>query len=88
MLILIQGGSVIDPGHLDTVADILIKDHKIVEIIAAGQKEAIEPVSRIIDATSISENPAMSTKRPSSRAPEQPPGGDLQRSAPCRTPTR
>src|SRR5210317_1194663 len=51
MLTRIQGGRVIDPGHLDTVADILIKDHKIVEIIAAGQKEAIEPVSRIIDAS-------------------------------------
>jgi dihydroorotase len=51
MLTRIQGGKVIDPGHLDTVADILIKDHKIVEIITAGRKEAIEPVSRIIDAS-------------------------------------
>ena len=51
MLILIQGGRVIDPGHLDTVADILIKDHKIVEIISAKPKEAIESVSRIIDAS-------------------------------------
>jgi dihydroorotase len=51
MLTLIQGGSVIDPGHLDTVADILIKDHKIVEIITAGRKAAFEPVSRIIDAS-------------------------------------
>jgi dihydroorotase-like cyclic amidohydrolase len=30
MLTWIQGGRVIDPGHLDTVADIFIKDNKIV----------------------------------------------------------
>jgi dihydroorotase len=51
MLTAIQGGRVIDPGYLDTVADILIKDNKIVRIIKEGQKEAIEPVSRIIDAS-------------------------------------
>jgi dihydroorotase len=50
MLTWIQGGRVIDPGHLDTVADIFIKDNKIVRIIKEGQKE-IEPVSRIIDAS-------------------------------------
>jgi dihydroorotase-like cyclic amidohydrolase len=51
MLTAIQGGRVIDPGHLDTAADILIKDNKIVQIITEGQQEAIEPVSRIIDAS-------------------------------------
>jgi dihydroorotase-like cyclic amidohydrolase len=38
MLTWIQGGRVIDPGHLDTVADIFIKDNKIVRIIKEGQK--------------------------------------------------
>jgi dihydroorotase len=50
MLTRIQGGRVIDPGHLDTIADILIKDNKIVRIVKEGQKEAIGPVSRIINA--------------------------------------
>ena len=51
MLTRIQGGRVIDPGHLDTIADILVKDNKIVQIIEEGQKEAIEPVSRVIEAS-------------------------------------
>ncbi len=51
MLTMIQGGRVIDPGHLDTVADILIKDDKLVEIVASGQKETIGRVSKIIDAS-------------------------------------
>ena len=33
MLTKIQGGRVIDPGKMDTIADILIKNDKIVEII-------------------------------------------------------
>ena len=51
MLTLIQGGRVIDPGHLDAAADILIKDNKIVRIIEEGQQEAIERVARRIDAS-------------------------------------
>ncbi len=51
MLTRIQGGRVIDPGHLDTIADILIKENKIVEIVKEGQKEAIEPASRTINAS-------------------------------------
>ena len=51
MLTRIQGGRVIDPGHLDTIADILVQENKIVEIVKEGQKEAIRPVSRIIDAS-------------------------------------
>jgi dihydroorotase len=38
MLTKIQGGRVIDPGHLDTVADIVVQDDRILEITAAGQK--------------------------------------------------
>ena len=37
MLTKIQGGRVIDPGHLDTVADIIVQDDKILEIIAPAQ---------------------------------------------------
>jgi dihydroorotase len=51
MLTRIQGGRVIDPGHLDAIADILVQENKIVEIVKEGQKEAIGPVSRIIDAS-------------------------------------
>ena len=51
MLTRIQGGRVIDPGHLDAIADILVNDNKIVQIIEEGQKEAIEPVSRVIEAS-------------------------------------
>jgi dihydroorotase len=51
MLTRIQGGRVIDPGHLDTIADILVNDNKIVQIVEEGQKEAIEPVSRVIEAS-------------------------------------
>ena len=51
MLTRIQGGRVIDPGHLDTIADILVQENKIIEIAKAGQKEAIGPVSRTIDAS-------------------------------------
>ncbi|MBW2489011.1 MAG: amidohydrolase family protein, partial [Deltaproteobacteria bacterium] len=51
MLTRIQGGRVIDPGHMDTVADILIKDDKIVEIVTVGQKDATESVYKIIDAS-------------------------------------
>ena len=51
MLTRIQGGRVIDPGHLDTIADILIKDNKIAEIVKEGQKEAIGRASRTINAS-------------------------------------
>jgi dihydroorotase len=51
MRTLIQGGRAIDPGHLDAVVDILIEDGKILQIFKAGQKEAIESVSRVIDAS-------------------------------------
>lgn len=51
MLTRIQGGRVIDPGHLDAIADILIKDNKIVEIITERRKNAAEPSERAIDAS-------------------------------------
>ena len=50
MLTRIQGGRVIDPGHLDTIADILVQENKIVEIVKKGQREATGPVSRKIEA--------------------------------------
>ena len=49
MLTRIQGARVIDPGHLDTIADILIKDNKIVEIVKEGQNVAIAPACRTIN---------------------------------------
>jgi dihydroorotase len=51
MLTMIQGGKVIDPGHLDTIADILIQGNKIVGILTEGQKDDIGPVSKIINAS-------------------------------------
>jgi dihydroorotase len=50
MLTRIQGGRVIDPGHLDAIADILIKDNKIVEIITEGLKKTAVPATRTINA--------------------------------------
>ncbi len=50
MLTRIQGGRVIDPGHLDAIADILIKDDKIVEIIIEGRKKAAVPAARTVNA--------------------------------------
>jgi dihydroorotase len=51
MLTMIQGGRIIDPGHLDTIADILIEDNKIVAIRKEGQEDAIGTVSRIVNAS-------------------------------------
>jgi hypothetical protein len=51
MLTRIQGGRVIDPGHLDTIADIFVRENEIVEIVKEGQKEATAPVSKIINAS-------------------------------------
>jgi dihydroorotase len=57
MRIVIQGGRVIDLGHLDAIADLVIEDDKITEIIRRSDKElpAAEasrqiPNVRIIDA--------------------------------------
>jgi dihydroorotase len=47
MLTKIQGGRVIDPGHLDTVADIIVQDNKILEIIAPAQ--AVLPETNLQD---------------------------------------
>ena len=58
MRIAIQGGSVIEPGHLDAPADILIEDDKIVGIINRVETESVKSATdrpwqhdRIIDAT-------------------------------------
>jgi len=58
MLTIIQGGRVIDPGKLDAIADIIIRDDKIVDISERG-KTAIheldsqieDPTTKTIDAT-------------------------------------
>jgi len=57
MRIVIQGGRIVDPGHLDTIADLLIEDDKITKIIkhsATGStKAAVDekiPDVRIINA--------------------------------------
>ena len=45
----IQGGRVIDPGNLDTTADILIEHGKIVKITRIGKSAIPQPESRIAD---------------------------------------
>ncbi len=58
MQIRINGGRLIDPGHFDGVADILVENGKIVQIVENGSKPGRDPVSntqhpgsRIIDAS-------------------------------------
>lgn len=51
MLTIIQGGRVIDPGKLDAIADIIIRDDKIVDISARGKTAINEPESQIEDPT-------------------------------------
>ena len=52
MLTTIQGGRVIDPGRLDTIADIIVEDDHILEINAPGQTVAPETESRATEASS------------------------------------
>ena len=49
MLTKILGGRVIDPGKLDTIADIIIRDDKIVDISERGKTAIHEPESQIED---------------------------------------
>lgn len=51
MLTIIQGGRVIDPGKLDAIADIIIRDDKIVDIRERGKSAIHEPDSLIEDPT-------------------------------------
>ena len=52
MRIAIQGGRVIEPGHLDALADILVEDDKIINVTRRAEKESIKPAAdRVIDAT-------------------------------------
>ena len=55
---LISGGRLVDPGHFDGIADILIEDGKVVKIVETGSDSIAEPASnfqhpesRIIDAS-------------------------------------
>jgi dihydroorotase len=52
MLTRIQGGRVIDPGRLDTMADIIIQDDKIIDIHEAAQPASPESDTRFKDPTS------------------------------------
>lgn len=45
MPIVIQGGRVIDPGHLDAMADLFIEGDKITRVIRRSQKESTEAVT-------------------------------------------
>ena len=47
MQIRITGGRLVDPGHFDGIADILIEDGKIVAIIESGQTGEQDRVSNI-----------------------------------------
>ena len=58
MLTRIQGGRVVDPGNMDKIADILIKDDKIIDVVPGDSKESIKtdanglaPEINIIDAS-------------------------------------
>ena len=58
MRIAIQGGRVIEPGNLDTIADVLVEDDKIVNVTRRDELESAKPSvagrmpeTRIIDAT-------------------------------------
>ncbi len=51
MLTVIKGGRVIDPGNLDGIMDIFIKDGKIVEIKTDGLADGEHPESKTIDAS-------------------------------------
>jgi dihydroorotase len=51
VLTVIKGGRVIDPGNLDGVMDIFIKDGKIVEIKTDGSADSGYPESKTIDAS-------------------------------------
>ena len=51
MMTLIKGGRVIDPGNLDGIMDIFIKDGKIVEIKTDGLADGEHPESKTIDAS-------------------------------------
>ena len=58
MQIKITGGRLVDPGHFDGIADILIKDGKIATIVEKGQigeqdqaSNIQQPGTRIFDAS-------------------------------------
>ena len=58
MQIRITGGRIIDPGHFDGIADIVVEDGKIARIVEDGQSidqhqasNIQHPDTRIIDAT-------------------------------------
>ncbi len=51
MLLVIKGGRVLDPGNLDGIMDIFIKDGKIVEIKTDGLADGEHPESKTIDAS-------------------------------------
>lgn len=52
MLTKIEGGRVIDPGRLDTIADIIVEDDKILALMAPGQAVAPDTEVRLREAPS------------------------------------
>ena len=51
MQLRIEGGRIIDPGNFDGIADILIEDGKIANIIDPGTSDSLHPDTRIINAS-------------------------------------
>ena len=49
MLTVIQGGRVIDPGHMDAIADLIVRDDKIVDICERGKTADQKPALQIKD---------------------------------------
>jgi dihydroorotase len=52
MLTRIQGGRVIDPGRLDTIADIIVQDDKIAAVIDSGKTAPTNAEARLTEAAS------------------------------------
>ena len=52
MLTMIQGGRVIDPGRLDTIADIIVQDDKIAAVIDSGKTAPTNAEARLTEAAS------------------------------------
>lgn len=51
MQLRIEGGRIIDPGNFDGIADILIEDGKIANILNPGTSDSLQPETRITNAS-------------------------------------
>ena len=59
MPILIKGGRVIDPGHMDEIGDVLIEKGRIRAVQPAGTLEAPNADCRIVDAAGLWVTPGL-----------------------------